>query len=755
MNKKKQKMSSKKNNNNDFLSNNKTKKVEQLKLKYEFKYKNKINNNLNNLDNIVESNKNINTDENQDKIIEDDYNFDVFKNSISKNDFFLYEEEDIYKYKTISVFDSFEYKYKEIFNFDKNKNYLKINNVTPIELSSELNLSFEAKNDKSLILGKPINENKLHLMNIIRIFDKCHKKIKKINLKSFQNKFNHYYIYKNRINNYNYLKFKNISKFSIKEKDKNITKNVSMQKETHMKYSSGPIKDLNNIKNEILENKESIINTLKLGKNSNILLKDSNEFTKHIPISSNTNNIIEPKNKINDFKVKTKDGDIHTSINIQNFPFGLSKINLCDKTNDNSIDNNSNNRNSVNFSKRFFYKYKGINNINEKAKSILEETEKNNNNQSINNTNKINENNIKENNILKNENKEKNRIAYKKIQRNIIYKNIKKNYMNPLSLNQTNQNKNTDNNLNKTMLTSNNKLIEQNSYNKDNEGLQSHIIIHKRKQNIYLNKNNNEYSKNNFDKNKKEENSVQMNMSFIQPHQINSQSLLSESQYNKNYDLTKSVNNLSKVDDSKNTLTNNIIKINDKNMINSGSYIFKSDKVNKSKIIFKNYNYKVISTQYGNIKPQNLLQNVVEKKESTKTDRFKRRIKLIKGNDIDKNINMNNFHQSQNILNLTCKNSNYNGNPFKEDNNNNYHYLKKSNNKFENHKFHEIKSTSCEKNDKKVQNHKDKNHISYKIDNKGQDRVIACTSMRNINLSKKIHIINKNSDDKKEQKKNT
>ena len=182
-------MSSKKNNNNDFSSNNKNKKVEQLKLKYEFKYKNKINNNLNNVEDTVESNKNITTNENQDKIIEDNYNFDIFKNSISKNDFFLYEEEDTYKYKTISFVDSFENKYKEIFNFDKNKNYLKINSVTPIELSSELNLSFETKNDKSLILGKPINENNLHLMNIIRIFDKCHKKIKKINQKSYQDKF--------------------------------------------------------------------------------------------------------------------------------------------------------------------------------------------------------------------------------------------------------------------------------------------------------------------------------------------------------------------------------------------------------------------------------------------------------------------------------------------------------------------------------------------------------------------------------------
>ena len=81
---------------------------------------------------------------------------------------------------------------------------------------------------------------------------------------------------------------------------------------------------------------------------------------------------------------------------------------------------------------------------------------------------------------------------------------------------------------------------------------------------------------------------------------------------------------MSKVDDDKNTIPTNIIKINDKNLINSRSFIFKSDKVNKSKIIFKNYNYKVINTQLVNIKPKNLLQNGVEKNEITRTDRFKR-----------------------------------------------------------------------------------------------------------------------------------
>ena len=739
-----------KNNNDEFSSNNKNQKPEQLKLKYEFKYKNKININLNNSNDKIISNKNINNNETQIKITEDDYNFEVFKNSISKNNFLLFEQEDIYsKYKTISVANSFENKYKEIFNFDKNRNNIKYNIVTPIELSSELNLSFEAKNDKSLILGNQINKDTMHLMNIIRIFDKCHKKIKNITQKTIQNKFNHYYKYKNRINNYNYLKFKNASKFSKKEKQTNLTKIIDNINETHMKISSGPIKYLNNIKDKISENKEIINHTLDLGKKNNISLKENEYTTIKDSISNNKNNKIIQKNKINDIKMMQNDDAIHNSIKIQNFPIGLSKKNLFDKTNDNSIDI-SNNRNSVNFSKRFFYKYKGINNINKKSKTILEETEKNNNNQSLNDTNLIKDN-IKKDKIIQNEKEENNRVSYKKIQRNIIYKNAKNT---PISLNKTNQNNNIDNNFNKTMIHSN-KLIEQNSIVNDDKSNQSHIFINKRKQNIYLSKNNNEFSKNFLDKNenKNEENGMRINLgrSIIQSHQNTSQCLLSERQHNKNYDLTKSFKNISKIEDSKNSLTNNIIKINDKHLVNGGNDLFKSDKVNKSRIIFKNYNYKVTNSQYRNIMPKNLLQNGVEKNENIRAGGFKRRFKLIKGNDTDKN---NNINQNQDILNLTCKNNNYNGNPFRE-NNNDYLYPKKSSNKFENHKFHEIKSTSCEKNDKKIQNHRDKNHISYKIDIKEKDKLIACTSMRNINLSKKIYIINKDNDNKKEQEKNT
>ena len=147
--------------------------------------------------------------------------------------------------------------------------------------------------------------------------------------------YNHHYIYKNRINNYNYLKFKNISKFSKKEKQKNLNDKIS-------------------------ENRKNMNYTLESGKKSIISIKDYSKENSKINgiISNNINNIIEQKNKID-----TKDEFIQNSIKIPNFPIGLNKKNLFENTNDNSIDNNSNNRNSVNFSKRFFYKYKGINSL--------------------------------------------------------------------------------------------------------------------------------------------------------------------------------------------------------------------------------------------------------------------------------------------------------------------------------------------------------------------------------------------------------
>ena len=81
--------------------------------------------------------------------------------------------------------------------------------------------------------------------------------------------------------------------------------------------------------------------------------------------------------------------------------------------------------------------------------------------------------------------------------------------------------------------------------------------------------------------------------------------------------------------------------------------------------------------------------------------------------------------------------------------------MRKTNNRYENHKFHEINSTSCEKNNKIIQNQKENNHISYKIENKAENKIIAPSSMRCINLKRKINYLKKekNIDNKEEDEK--
>ena len=304
--------------------------------------------------------------------------------------------------------------------------------------------------------------------------------------------------------------------------------------------------------------------------------------------------------------------------------------------------------------------------------------------------------------------------------------------------NEINQNDKKENNLNITVATSNKLKEESSIYGFKN--IQNPINMNKRKKNYYLNKNSNEYTKYFLGKNKDEDNNNQTNtgQSFIQS---TSQRLLLENRII-NVDLTKSVNNLEKLDDSKNTIQNNIIKINDKNLINNKNFYFKSDKVNKNKIIFKNYDYKVINSQNGDNQQKNLISKEKIKNENIRIDRFKRRIRIIKGNEKDKNNNINNMQQSQDLSILSNKNNIIIGNPFRNDCNNIYRSKRRSN-RAANYKFHEIKSTSCEKNNFKIQNHKDNNHISFKIDNKRCNQLIASTSMRNINLTNKININDK------------
>ena len=465
-------------NNTDFSTNNKKQNEIKFKSRYDSKYNIILGNNLDNSKYKISQNKNIVSKDEKNLILhdkkEDFYDFDIYKSSIAQCNFPFLDNKEIYNYKTISVTNSFQKKFKEIFKFDKNKSYLNRNNITQIELSSELNLSFESKNNKSLILGKTFNKDISYLNNIIRIVDKCHKNIQKINQKNFNNKYNHYYNYKNRINNYNYLKFKTKSKFSKKEHNKSLKKNYST------------IKEQNNRKDKLKESQEYINKEVKIEDKNSLKLKNNKEFSSINNNSSRTKNNFN--NKITDIKLVHKENEQNKFIKNFKVPIALNKKIIADKIyeNPNSMDMNNSNRNSINCSSFFFYKNRDINNVNRKTKSILEETEKNNNNQSIKESTQFKDN-IKKNKIIKIENIQNNRVIYKKIQRSEINRNQNKIYTNPnpikkeiTKIEKKERLSNKDNNLPAPL----NSLVS----NMDGNNLHFHLNINKRKKKFFRKK---------------------------------------------------------------------------------------------------------------------------------------------------------------------------------------------------------------------------------------------------------------------------
>jgi len=186
-------MKNKFSSNNLRLSNNNSKKEEKNKIRYEFKYKNNINNN-NAKESIKESKAMMNSKESQiitdKKDKEDDYDFKIYSNPITNYNFLVKDNNDIFKYKTINVANSFKNRLKDIFSFNNNRLYQKRNNISPIEFSPKLNLSFESNIDNELILGNHFNKDNSHLRTIVRIFDKYHKHALLLNQKNYKVKNN-------------------------------------------------------------------------------------------------------------------------------------------------------------------------------------------------------------------------------------------------------------------------------------------------------------------------------------------------------------------------------------------------------------------------------------------------------------------------------------------------------------------------------------------------------------------------------------
>ena len=725
----------------DYSINNKNENKEKHKFKWRLNSDNNFIYNSNNSKEHILENKKIILNPKQKKLFcketEDFYNFEIYKDSIAKNNFCCQTKEDLYKYQTFTIANSFKNKYKKVFNFNKYRSYKKINEISPMKLSSELNLSFEIKYNKNFLLEKSFNcfKANLHLTNIIRIFDKNHKQMEKVNQKIIKNKNNHYFIYKNRINNYNYLKFKTKSKFS--KKDKNKTLKNEHDKETHMKLNSEPLNNkkisLINIDkrryiNKVIEKEHKHNIDLKID-NELDLINDINSYNKNFSNNKNT----EKRNIIDDNQLKKC--YIPTEIN-KNFI-------LCGaERSSGSKEINNSNRNSANFNGKFFYKYKNINNMKINSEILSEESEKNNNYQFVNESPQLKDT-IKNRQIIKKENIENKGIIYKKVQSKEIYKNQNKIYSNPKEIKIELDHNSDKKNKFKHQISLTTSISEKDSTINDKK-ISIPLNINKRKKNMYLSNEKNEYTNNNFEKtSKKENNSISMNLgsSFILSNNNISRSLIKEKKNNE--DLRNPVINLINKENSKNSINDNKTKLNDKNIINNNKkFIFKSDKANKSKIIFKNYDYKEIKAKNYNIKQKNEMQK--EKMEDLKSERFKKRTELNKTYEEEKNYN-NNIKKEENIRNIkgikiNCEN------PFRD--NNNYYNSKNLNNRYNNHKFHEIKSTSCDKNNKKMLNYKNNNqklnyNISNNIEKKVEDKNIASSSMRYINLRRKMNYLNK------------
>ena len=473
-----------------FQINNKNKEYSTLKENKELKFALLKNNDIN---------KDINFED-------DDYNYEIYTKPISRYKLFHQELDTDYKYNTISTFDSFHLKYKEIFLFNritKNRRFKSNQNNNSIEIISDLNLSYEAdiKNNKyNIFINKrtKINDkNKIYLNRIFRIFDKNHIKINNKNLKKNVKAKNNYLLNnknkKNKYNNYN--KNKNFSKFSKKNKCQNqlLRKNNSSLMDPHPKVDIQINKENNKTKkqnhqmHEISNYKISTTerkSTVQKNEVKNILspINDIKSVTKKLFYKSPSPNQ-STSSKSNQVNINANEYEENKKLKYQNIYIGLNKKSILEKKNeavnkrDNINSGNNNNKNSYanlsNHNSKILFHYS-----NRKSNSILEDTSLFENNNSINESNlkkDRNENlekkspkfykklqNLKNANIIEEKEKEEEKKDYNKKYKKLIYVNNNYRRKEKNNIVQNNKNNNNNNFINKN---ENKRII----YNKKSE----------------------------------------------------------------------------------------------------------------------------------------------------------------------------------------------------------------------------------------------------------------------------------------------
>ena len=735
---------------------------------------------------------------------EDDYKNDVYNKNISNFKLFsdIINDND-HKYNTVSSFNSFQKKYKDINSYEiliKNKNYKrkKINRNNDLDsalLYSDLNLTYES-NNKNIFVKKNskfrlIDKDRNHFTKIIRIFDKNHKMIQNKNNKKFsKRKINRNgFILKAKkivINNNNYAS-KNKTKFSKKYKKQILTRNKYLDYcHSHTKSSSQPFIEINNKKNksdyitEIRNKMESTDHKDIKSKAEKAVLSSENDM-KSISKSIIYKYSHTPNASIDSYegnKVE-EDSDTKRKLKNQSIFIGLNKKKISDDNsrNTNSKDNNNNSKSNIKSPRVFFRGDK------KKTKSMFENDY----------SNEIGENYIKnENNKLETEQKQEHepRIIFKRIDN---FKNGKE-----IEKKERNENKNKNKNKRfiypKYIIAKNNKEKSDimNHYNsnviKNNkseislakmplyspikkDSYISYLIennqskINEKKDTIALNGSSNVFdSQNKTNENLKTKNKKSnYNLKNFFQNKILSKN-------KDNYNLIKSVNNV-QVPDLKDKLDNiksEIAKKNDdqnqhkKEMIkNNRSFIWNNPRIKGGERITND----LIEIKMNDSLPQINKKLILNKSETT-TDRSKEK-KEIKQEKQSNRYIFKRFHLGNKNQNNNNINKENNDNKIKENNTYNENINNKESdnrsNKFQRgkHKNEEIKYISNDKIRKKEEI-SDNSTMIIKINN----TMVNSTSMDNIKQSKKdknnaneieitkneIHMKNSDDNDKNKDK---
>ena len=383
--------------------------------KYIFKYKIQVKNN-NNISSILKDSKETKNDilknnetqkkRNYNYDEEDHYNNEIYNKHISKYKYFFDPNNDEQKYNTISSFNSFQKKYKDIYsftvlnrnNFNKRRKRSNDNKMDSIEIHSDLNLTYDEKNKKNIFLSRNskkrlIDKDKNHFMNIIRIFDKIHQKLQyknnsKYNSRNINNFNNSKYKRK-----YNYTKNNNINnshKFSKRFKKKILRRNIDNKFEIHMKSFSQPFIELNNENNTNYHNFE-ITNKLPVTEHKNITQSKEEEIDlSHLnTMKSLTKNLFyryspnTPTISIKSNETNKVEEESENKKNFSNIYIGLNKKETSEKNKMSSIEDNNNNHNDNNNSNHILSNNNNSKTrfrfSNRKTKSMLENNTINNN----------------------------------------------------------------------------------------------------------------------------------------------------------------------------------------------------------------------------------------------------------------------------------------------------------------------------------------------------------------------------------------